>query len=98
MVMLAQFMGGFAFGSFATLSFFLVSIFLTGELEKYVVAFLYLCGTGTAQITIALLKFYLPGWQTFSIIYIIGFSVSLIISPFILEEDPVFLFNHNKIQ
>lgn len=96
--MLAQLVGGFAYGAFATLSFFLVSRFLTGELEKYVVVFLYLCGTGTAQITIAMLKLYLPGWQTYALIYTFGFGISSILAPFILEEDPVFLFNNNKTQ
>ncbi len=98
MILLAQLVGGFAYGAFATLSFFLVSRFLTGELEKYVVVFLYLCGTGTAQITIAMLKVYLPGWQTYALVYVIGFGISSILAPFILEEDPVFLFNNNKIQ
>jgi hypothetical protein len=96
--MLAQIVSGFGYGAFTTLSFFLVSRFLTGELEKYVVTFMYLCGTGTGQISIALIKVYMPSWETFAILYVIGFGISLLLSSFILEEDPVFLFNNNKIQ
>jgi hypothetical protein len=41
---------------------------------------------------------YMPSWETFAILYVIGFGISLLLSSFILEEDPVFLFNNNKIQ
>lgn len=57
----SQFLMGCSYGAFAILAFFLGSRYLS-DMSKYVVLLFYLCGTGTAQISIAILNEYFPGW------------------------------------
>lgn len=55
LVIASQFMIGYAYGAFATLCFFLGSRYLS-EFSEYVVLIFYLCGTGTAQISLGLIN------------------------------------------
>jgi hypothetical protein len=66
-------------------------------MSEYVVLIFYFCGTGTSQISIAVLHEFSPGWQPYIAIYVVGFTLALLLAPFIVKEDPVYLYNNAQM-
>jgi MFS family permease len=92
----SQFIIGFAYGAYATLSFFMGSRYLS-DLSKFVVLIFYLCGSGTAQITIAFINEFFPGWHAYLAVYAVGFTATALLAPFLVKEDPVYLYNNSQM-
>ncbi len=57
----------------------------------------YLCGTGSAQLSIAFLNNFFPTWHSYLAIYTVGLSVAALLAPFVLREDPVYLYNNGQM-
>lgn len=96
LVVVSQFLIGFAYCGFSTLCFFMGSRYLS-DLSDYVVLFFYMCGTGTGQLSIAFISAYFPGWEAYQAINIVGFTLCAILAPLIVKDDPVYLYNNSQM-
>lgn len=47
--------------------------------------------------SIAFISAYFPGWEAYQAISLVGFTLAFIVAPFVVKDDPVYLYNSNQM-
>lgn len=94
----SQFLSGFSYTSVMTISFLLLEKFIPNSYMKYGMVILYIALSGLGQIMIALYNILFNNWEIYAAVLVIPYTILLIASFWAIKEDPIYLYNNNRME